>query len=95
MILEDVQYQEPPTARPSHTSSAYLKPTPDIRRDFHYVNNNADDDWDDSGVGDHDDEDDDVDEDLIEGDIEQGSSGEALQDSNGKQVTPTRLKLKM
>ena len=46
-------------------------------------------------MGDHDDEDDDVDEDLIEGDIEQGSSGEALQNSNGKQVTPTRLKLKM
>ena len=38
-----------------------------------------------------DDDDDDVDEDLIEGDVEQGSSGEALKDGNGKQVTPTCL----
>ena len=35
---------------------------------------------------------DDVDADLIEGDVEQGASGKALQDSNGKQVTSARLK---
>ena len=34
---------------------------------------------------------DDVDADLIEGDVEQGASGKALQDSNGQQVAATRL----
>ena len=36
-------------------------------------------------------DDDDVDEDLIEGDIEQGASSKALQDCNRQQVAPTRL----
>ena len=34
---------------------------------------------------------DDADADLIEGDVEQGASGKALQDSNGQQVAATRL----
>ena len=53
-------------------------------------------DCDDSDVDDDDEDDeddeDDVDENLIESDIEQGSSSKALKDSNGEQVTPTRLK---
>ena len=66
----------------------------DMGRDFQQLNHRTYDNWDAS----HNDEDDydhadldDVDADLIEGDVEQGASGKALQDGNGQQVAATRL----
>ena len=73
-----------------HRTCPARAPPPLLAQQTHSLKDGYDDLHDDDE--DHDDEDDDVDEDLIEGDIEQGSSSEALQNSNGKQMTPTRLK---